>query len=89
MWWDDVWLKEGMASWLMMVATDSQYTDFNHSDDFFIYTSMLPGLKLDGYSSSHPIKNPVRTRNEVHLTFYSLKLQITGYLFTGYFQTVQ
>jgi len=69
MWWDDVWLKEGMASWLMMVATDSQYTDFNHSDDFFIYTSMLPGLKLDGYSSSHPIKNPVRTRNEVGSIF--------------------
>lgn len=68
-WWDDVWLKEGMASWLMMVATDNQYKDFNHSDDFFIQTSMIPGLKLDGYSSSHPIKNPVRTRNEVGSIF--------------------
>lgn len=68
-WWNDLWLKEGMASWLMMVATDAQFTDFDHSDDFFIHTNMIPGLQLDGYSSSHPIKSPVRTRYEVGSIF--------------------
>ena len=56
-WWDQLWLKEGFASWISFLAVDKIFPQFDIWSQFLTTEKML-ALNLDHKSSSHPIKIP-------------------------------
>ena len=56
-WWDQLWLKEGFASWISFLAVDKIFPQFDIWSQFLTSEKML-ALHLDSKSSSHPIEVP-------------------------------
>ena len=56
-WWDQLWLKEGFATWASFLATDHICPHLNIWDQF-LTTERLSALHLDSLDSSHPIEIP-------------------------------
>ena len=56
-WWDQLWLKEGFASWISFLAVDKIFPQFNIWSQF-LTTEKMPALNLDSKTSSHPIEIP-------------------------------
>ena len=56
-WWDQLWLKEGFATWASFLATDHICPHLNIWDQF-LTVERLSALHLDSLDSSHPIEIP-------------------------------
>ena len=56
-WWDQLWLKEGFASWISFLAVDKIFPEFNIWSQF-LTSEKLVALNLDSKLSSHPIEIP-------------------------------
>ncbi|KFM82335.1 Endoplasmic reticulum aminopeptidase 2, partial [Stegodyphus mimosarum] len=53
-WWNDLWLNEGLASFLEAVALDNIRPDWNMMDEFVVATTQV-ALSLDSLQISHSI----------------------------------
>jgi aminopeptidase N len=68
MWWDDLWLNEGFASWMAAKATERWHPDWNPW-----LAQMIDGtataMALDARAGTHPIVQTVNTIDEANLAF--------------------
>ncbi len=66
-WWDDLWLNEGFASWMETKASA------HLRPDWFPLLSRVNGretaMGLDGFASTHPVIQPIRTVSETNQAF--------------------
>lgn len=76
-WWDDLWLKEGFASWVNLLPLDAKYPEWRVWDSWIL--SLLYGgsskggaLEVDQYQNSHPIEVSVNHPSEVQEIFDDL-----------------
>ncbi|MBC7768957.1 MAG: M1 family metallopeptidase [Phycisphaerales bacterium] len=68
MWWDDLWLNEGFASWMAAKATEAVHPDWNP------WMGQLAGgtqtaMALDAREGTHPVVQTVNTLEEANLAF--------------------
>ena len=56
-WWDQLWLKEGFATWVSFLAVDKIFPEFDIWSQF-LTEEKAKALELDCLSSSHPIEIP-------------------------------
>ena len=56
-WWDQLWLKEGFATWVSFLAVDKIFPEFDIWSQF-LTDEKTKALELDCLSSSHPIEIP-------------------------------
>lgn len=68
MWWDDLWLNEGFASWSENYMADVIFPDYSMWDQF-TSDAQAAALRLDGLRSSHPIQVPIAHAEEVEEVF--------------------
>ncbi|XP_052258962.1 thyrotropin-releasing hormone-degrading ectoenzyme-like isoform X1 [Dreissena polymorpha] len=70
-WWDDLWLNEGFATYMMYFAMDKMSPDLQIADLFF--TSPVRGIHevmtVDQKNNSHPIYVPVKEPQEIEEIF--------------------
>ncbi|HEX8902121.1 M1 family metallopeptidase [Vitreimonas sp.] len=68
MWWDDLWLNEGFASWMAAKATEAVHPDWNPW-----LAQMIDGtstaMALDARQGTHPVVQTVNTLDEANLAF--------------------
>ncbi|PAA72244.1 hypothetical protein BOX15_Mlig032987g1 [Macrostomum lignano] len=67
-WWDDIWLNEGFASFVEVLAMDQLHPDWD-VDAQFVVDDLKRGLQSDGVQSSHPIYVEVNHPDEVNEIF--------------------
>nr|XP_006818001.1 PREDICTED: aminopeptidase N-like [Saccoglossus kowalevskii] len=70
-WWEDVWLKEGFASFMAYYGMDLVEPDWNMLDQFLILDVHV-AFGLDALTSSHPISVPVNHVDEINSIFDSI-----------------
>jgi len=61
-WWDQLWLKEGFATWISFLAVEHLCPQFDIWSQFLV-TERICALNLDGLSTSHPIEIPDGVQN--------------------------
>ena len=54
-WWDQLWLKEGYATWISYLAVDKLFPDMDIWSQFLV-EERDAALDLDCLTSSHPIE---------------------------------
>lgn len=75
-WWDDLWLKEGFASWVNLLPLDAKFPEWRVWDSWIL--SLLYGgkksgaLEVDQYKATHPIEVAVNHPDEVQEIFDEL-----------------
>ncbi len=67
-WWNDLWLNEGFASWMEVMAQDSLFPDWSVWEQF-TSEHYARALELDGLANSHPIDVPVEDPRELDEIF--------------------
>lgn len=67
-WWDELWLNEGFATWVGFLAVDFLFPEWDIFS-VFVSESLQQALDLDGLTSSHPIKVPVKDALEIDELF--------------------
>ncbi|XP_033100895.1 aminopeptidase N-like isoform X2 [Anneissia japonica] len=70
-WWDDLWLNEGFASYVEYLGVDHIHPGWLMKEQFVV-ADLEYVFTLDGLGSSHPIKVPVRTPEEISEIFDSI-----------------
>ncbi|UPT61652.1 MAG: M1 family metallopeptidase [Hyphomonadaceae bacterium JAD_PAG50586_4] len=68
MWWDDLWLNEGFASWMAAKATEAVHPDWNP------WLAQLTdgtstAMAIDARAGTHPVVQTVNTLDEANLAF--------------------
>jgi alanyl aminopeptidase len=66
-WWNDLWLNEGMASWIQWRAVDKWKPELGAKND--AVASALGVMDLDALVSARAIRQPVTTTGEAHEAF--------------------
>ncbi|XP_046650885.1 aminopeptidase N-like [Daphnia pulicaria] len=69
--WDDLWLKEGFASYLMYVGLDVVEPSLQIGQQFTISETQKV-FEVDSLMSSHAMSFPVKKRNEINELFDSI-----------------
>ncbi|XP_077992209.1 aminopeptidase N-like [Glandiceps talaboti] len=67
-WWEDLWLKEGFASFMEYYGVDHVEPQWHMLDQFLIL-DVHPAFHLDSLLSSHPISVPVNHVDEINSIF--------------------
>ncbi|XP_063680366.1 aminopeptidase Ey-like [Bolinopsis microptera] len=70
-WWDDLWLKEGMASYLSYPCADSLYDDVKMMDQFMI-NNWQKAMFADDIITSHPVQMPIHVTSQITQIFDSI-----------------
>ncbi len=72
-WWEDLWLNEGFASWMETKATA------HFHPDWFPLLERVDGretaMNLDGYKTTHPIVQEIKTVDETNQAFDAITYQ--------------
>ncbi|KAL5282628.1 hypothetical protein ACFFRR_005619 [Megaselia abdita] len=66
--WEDLWLKEGFASYLSFLAIDNIYPQWRVLDTFTIY-EFQQSMEKDSDDSSHPITFPIINTFDIRRMF--------------------
>ncbi len=68
MWWDDLWLNEGFASWMAAKATEAVHPDWQ---PWLVQLTdgTSTAMALDARAGTHPIVQTVNTIDEANLAF--------------------
>lgn len=67
-WWTDLWLNEGFASWMSILAVDTLFPEWNVWTQF-ISDEQSIALRADALEHTHPIEVPVRHPDEIRVIF--------------------
>lgn len=62
--WDDLWLNEGFATWLLWYVMDHFHPEWNVWEDYIVYT-LLTAFTIDSRASSHSINMPIETLADI------------------------
>jgi len=65
-WWDQLWLKEGFATWISFLAVDKMCPQFDIWSEFLVGERIL-ALNLDCLATSHPIEIPDGVKNPAQI----------------------
>jgi len=68
MWWDDLWLNEGFASWMAAKATEAVHPDWNPWL-LQLTDGTTTAMSLDAREGTHPVVQTVNTIDEANLAF--------------------
>mmetsp|Transcript_65960 Transcript_65960/g.143062 ORF Transcript_65960/g.143062 Transcript_65960/m.143062 type:complete len:913 (+) Transcript_65960:120-2858(+) len=73
-WWEDLWLKEGFASWVNLLPLDELFPAWRVWDKWGLDTLYASGgaLEVDQYKATHAIEVPVNHPDEVQEIFDAL-----------------
>lgn len=67
-WWNDLWLKEGFATYISYLAIDHIEPGWQIMD-FFSVKALQDAMEIDADSSSHPISFPVSKPSDIRRIF--------------------
>lgn len=70
-WWDDLWLNEGLATFLEPTCLQQLQPDWRPAE-LFPYTTTQPALELDALDTSHPVSASVRDPADIDALFDSI-----------------
>uniref|UniRef100_A0A0N4Z7J0 Aminopeptidase n=1 Tax=Parastrongyloides trichosuri TaxID=131310 RepID=A0A0N4Z7J0_PARTI len=73
-WWDQLWLKEGFASFLEYVGVEDYHKDLNIWQTF-INQEITLSFSLDSLKSSHPIEVPINNPSELEDIYDAITYQ--------------
>ncbi|KAM9312842.1 thyrotropin-releasing hormone-degrading ectoenzyme [Gastrophryne carolinensis] len=68
-WWEDVWLKEGLAHYFEFVGTDYLYPGWNMEKQRFLTDVLHEVMLIDGLASSHPVSQEVLKATDIDRVF--------------------
>lgn len=66
--WNGLWLNEGFASWMELIAALKLHPDWNPEDQF-IAEDFLAALSADALNSSRPVHNDMASEKEISEAF--------------------
>ncbi|KAK6013140.1 hypothetical protein OSTOST_21602, partial [Ostertagia ostertagi] len=55
MWWDDLWLNEGFATYMEHISLDAITKGVMRLKDYFLVDTLERALQADSVASSHPL----------------------------------
>ncbi len=67
-WWDSLWLNEGFASWMELIACKRIHPDWK-PEDRFIAEDFLSALNADALKSSRPVQVTINNPHEINESF--------------------
>jgi len=70
-WWNDLWVQEGMASYIEYYAVDKVHPNWEMMTQFFT-SDWRSGMSLDALASSHAISLPVTHPKQIKEIFDSI-----------------
>uniref|UniRef100_A0A2K5EMY8 Aminopeptidase n=1 Tax=Aotus nancymaae TaxID=37293 RepID=A0A2K5EMY8_AOTNA len=66
-WWNDIWLKEGFANYMELIAVNATYPELRFDDDFL--NVCFEVIKRDSLNSSRPVSKPAETPTQIQEMF--------------------
>jgi len=72
-WWDDLWLNEGFASWMANKTTKHFNPDWGADVDQV--GDKETAMALDGFATTHPIVQTIRTVEQINQAFDDITYQ--------------
>ncbi|XP_011844804.1 PREDICTED: endoplasmic reticulum aminopeptidase 2 isoform X2 [Mandrillus leucophaeus] len=66
-WWNDIWLNEGFANYMELIAVNATYPELQFDDHFL--NVCFEVITKDSLNSSHPISKPAETPTQIQEMF--------------------
>ncbi|XP_071495550.1 aminopeptidase Ey-like [Diadema antillarum] len=70
-WWNDLWLKEGFASYTEFIGTDVRHPDWDMTDQF-VARRFYESLEADAMTTSRPLIVDVDTADDINQQYDSI-----------------
>ncbi|CAJ0588572.1 unnamed protein product [Cylicocyclus nassatus] len=77
-WWEDLWLNEGFATYVMYLGTDEISDKKMRMQEYFLLDALTLALTSDSFSSSHPLSFKMEKSAEVFEAFDTVSYQKGG-----------
>ncbi|XP_040574579.1 puromycin-sensitive aminopeptidase [Lepeophtheirus salmonis] len=68
-WWSDLWLNEGLATFVQYIGVRDLFPDYPALPDQFCVNTSVPALRQDALESSHPIRVSIKESSEISSAF--------------------